>query len=430
MMNIILKNGLNEKRGITLISLVVTILIMIILSTVSINTVLENNGIVKQGKKSKDLTANLLVAEESSLSTAEAEYANKMETEIEILPPNADDDGIDKVQDIIGGEIYNDTTEVEDINGIRLAIPGGFGVAKTSALDINYGIVISDGKNEFVWVPVNDISDMYIEEDGTNLNGSELGINVTTDIYSKLLVNEQDVEGGYAASKPGTWQAREPDILKSTTGGDAVTGDSTMGVELIKSQLGITGNNDTEVLNNFANLLVSEYKAVYESIKKYNGFYVGRYELTGTIENPTVQKGEEVIANQNWYSLKKACSTLVSTNKAQSIMIYGNQWDRIMNWIIETGDKKKEQVNNNSNEWGNYKEGKKTLSGSNEDWKANNIYDLAGNCEEATQEALYPDGRVSRGGSYSLNTPASDRNYFGPYRAWGGVSTRAVLYIK
>lgn len=429
-MKYVFKNKLKNKNGITIVSLVVAIAIIIILSTVTINVTFGDNGLVEQAKKGSELTSNSISKEKNGLNYLEAEYANTMKSHAKIKLPNDDEQEIKKIQDFIGGKILADTTTVEDENSKEVTIPGGFKVTEDSAIDVNDGIVISDGKNEFVWVPVNDISDMYIEEDGTNLNGSELGINVTTAIYSKLLVNEQDVEGGYAASKPGTWQAREPDILKSTTGGDAVTGDSTMGVELIKSQLGITGNNDTEVLNNFANSLVSEYKAVYESIKKYNGFYVGRYELTGTIENPTVQKGEEVIADQNWYSLKKACSTLVSTNKVQSIMIYGNQWDRIMNWIIETGDKKEEQVNNNSNEWGNYTEGKKTVSGSNEDWKANNIYDLAGNCEEATQEALYPDGRVSRGGSFSLNTPASDRNYFGPYRAWGGVSTRAVLYIK
>ena len=87
-------------------------------------------------------------------------------------------------------------------------------------------------------------------------------------------------------------------------------------------------------------------------------------------------------------------------------MIYGNQWDRVLNWLVETGAKEQDEVYSNSSSWGNYNDstgeaatdsGRTQTSGKNEAWQANNIYDLAGNYEEWTQEARLTDGRVYRG---------------------------------
>ena len=35
-------------------------------------------------------------------------------------------------------------------------------------------------------------------------------------------------------------------------------------------------------------------------------------------------------------------------------MIYGNQWDEVMDWLIDTGAKNDSEVNENSRSWGNY----------------------------------------------------------------------------
>lgn len=87
-------------------------------------------------------------------------------------------------------------------------------------------------------------------------------------------------------------------------------------------------------------------------------------------------------------------------------MIYGNQWDRVMNWLEETGAKTQEEVYQDSSSWGNYSNyntsnpehqvdgaGEDILpSGTSEYWKANNIYDLAGNANEYTQERTFGEG--------------------------------------
>ena len=197
------------------------------------------------------------------------------------------------------------------------------------------------------------------------------------------------------------------------------------------------------LVDNYMDDLVKEYTATYNSIKKYKGFYIGRYELTGTIDKPTVQKGQEILTNQNWYNLKKACNNIVTgSESAQSIMIYGNQWDEVMAWLVNTGEKTNSEVNTNSRSWGNYNDstgnavtGSGTLrsSGYSEYWKANNIYDLAGNGVEWTQEAYENYKRVYRGGFYNESgskAPASDRVDNGSTDYTASRTARPALYIK
>ena len=112
-----------------------------------------------------------------------------------------------------------------------------------------------------------------------------------------------------------------------------------------------------------------------------------------------------------------------------------------MNWLISSGAKKSNEVNTDSSSWGNYRntlvkadDGTTEIKASG-DVKvlntgvttftmANNIYDLAGNCWEWTQEANNTGSRARRGGSYSNNgsdNPASYRDS-GAYPGYGGNS--------
>ena len=250
-------------------------------------------------------------------------------------------------------------------------------------------------------------------------------VTTTTSIYSRLRVRSGD-SSSYTPGAPNTTENREPDVLSS------YDTDS-------QYYQSILGYGSTKAM---ADAIVAEYKATYGSIEKYDGFYIGRYELTGTVDKPTVQKGQTVLTNQNWYNLKKACSNVVSTNYAQTTMIYGNQWDEVMDWLVDTGEKTDYEVNTNSASWGNYNNstgnaatgaGTKRTAGYSEYWKANNIYDLAGNCFEWTQEAYYTVGRVSRGGYYfdsGSESPASCRLDSLPGKPTIGDSSRLALYIK
>ena len=319
------------------------------------------------------------------------------------------------------GERFGSTVSKKDDEGNSIWIPGGFNVAEDSATKEDEGIVIEDSKgNQFVWVPVKDYTTMYTE--GTK---TLLGVTTQTTVYSKLRVRSGD---SYTITTPGNNPSgiREPDVLSQ--------------YDTSSSYYSILGASSTK---DMADKMVEEYKATYESIKKYKGFYIGRYELTGSITSPTVQKNKTVVTDQNWYNLKKACTDIVKTSYAQSTMIYGNQWDEVMSWLKTTefgSDSSK--VDSDSSSWGNYStstgaaatgSGTKRTSGYNEAWQANNIYDLAGNYTEWTQGANGIRVRVHRGGRCyddGSSYPASDRNNHVPNYSGGGYSSRPALYIK
>ena len=187
--------------------------------------------------------------------------------------------------------------------------------------------------------------------------------------------------------------------------------------------------------------MVGEYQEIHDSIEQYGGFYIGRYELTGDIENPTIAKGGTVITNQNWYNLKAACMKIVNNEEkqeneitAKTTMIYRNQWNEVCNWLSGKGYDIED-----STSWGNYsnntEEGAGTpqTAGYSENWKANNIYDFAGNFREWTQEAYNTGDRVYHGGLYTVSgslNPASFRNGGNPdVDSSSFISTRCTLYI-
>ena len=63
---------LKGQKGITLVALVVTIVVLIILAGVSISLVLGQNGVVTRAKEAKDLQANAQAHETDSLTNVDA----------------------------------------------------------------------------------------------------------------------------------------------------------------------------------------------------------------------------------------------------------------------------------------------------------------------------------------------------------------------
>lgn len=56
-----------KEKGITLIALVVTIVVLTILTTVSVNTVLGQNGIISKAKQAKEIYSNTIVQEDEEM---------------------------------------------------------------------------------------------------------------------------------------------------------------------------------------------------------------------------------------------------------------------------------------------------------------------------------------------------------------------------
>ena len=311
-------------------------------------------------------------------------------------------------------EIYQTTTKYIDSEGNVAWIPGGFAVGVSDGINtVNDGLVIKDAKgNQFVWIPVADYRAMY-EEVSEPITLS--GVTTTTNVYSKLR--------GVTAGKPGSTEYREPDLL--------TTCDTQ---SQYYSILGCSSAKD------MADKMVAEYTATYESIKHYGGFYIGRFELTGSVDNSSVQKGAVLSAEKagNWYYLKKACTNVVSTKYAQSTMIYGNQYDEAIAWLKTKGY----NTDTDSRSWGNYSDstgaanisgkGSLQITGYSKAWSAQNIYDLAGNYYEWIQEASFINGRVRRGGVFMYSgssLPASSRGASYPDYPNNDCSSRSALYV-
>ena len=73
-----IKKVLKEKRGITLIALVITIIVLLILAGVSISMLTGDNGIITQAQKAKEKTEEAKIREEQQLES----LLNKITSEV------------------------------------------------------------------------------------------------------------------------------------------------------------------------------------------------------------------------------------------------------------------------------------------------------------------------------------------------------------
>ena len=176
-----------------------------------------------------------------------------------------------------------------------------------------------------------------------------------------------------------------------------------------------------------------------ESVKKYGGFYISRYNISkSSAGKPQSVKGVMPWVNINFYSAEKIASTIEDNEAVKSHLTFGAEYDSVLEWFIETKVKTLAEIARDSTEWGNYwntgnSPEKVVETGSREEWCANNIYDFAGNVDEWTQEQNESSRRVIRGGSYALNGlnfPVAYRICFSPFRYYNFTGFRATLWIK
>ena len=299
----------------------------------------------------------------------------------------------------------------------------GDGSTAPSQDSVKHGLVIKDEKNnEWVWVPVDSatLATMYEESsDEKTLCGTTGETAVKTKLYSKTItIGTDSNKTRISRTTPGkTSTYREPDLVSGSNGSTSDARDTNY-----KAILGKTGTKEQ-----LAQLFVDEYKEMIESVSKYGGFYIGRYELS----EAGVQKDKATLTSTNWYNLYNACrnSKLQASDKVKTQMIWGCQWDVTMNWLISSGAKTSDEVNKDSSSWGNYNNtsvkaddgtteikesgtGSVLNTGETTFTMANNIYDLAGNVSESTQEGFYST-RANRGGNFymeSADYPASKRS--------------------
>ena len=396
------------QKGITLIALIITIIILLILAVVTIGSIKNSNIITYAQNAATDYNTK---------KDDEEDIINEYELLIKsnVLEENKSNDTIIETivseNTTINGEMYSYKNPV---------IPAGFMAVNVTTKDhesywdaeegpeIYKGLVISDGNSEFVWIPVQNIDEFVKKYDDTNYQG------VLYNFYGTTATKR---------SNNNTTSYREPANLNS--------------VYDTKSQMSIWSQK----------LYQESFNKMVESVSKYGGFYVGRYETSLNGSTAQSKAGETPMKNKSWYEMYEN-SLLYSKNNTNlgvtSEMIWGCQWDAMLKFILKGKDaehvtSKEKYVGHTTTDFEtkpyktggtNYSEvytGKVGYSDI-----ASNIYDLEGNVAERTQEAYDVHIRVSRGGHCYYNgsvspsvrddtlTPTNTSNYRG---------SRLALYV-
>lgn len=431
------------SKGITLIALVITIIVLLILAAVSIATLTGENGILskantakteteKAGAKEKVQMAVMSSFDDSgkldygqlktNLDKVEGIDKNTVPNQITKLPITVKVDGHNvKIDDkgrvtveenggttnpptgntIKPGEIVTGGNKEYTKNGTAV-IPEGFSIVP-GCDDVSQGLVISDDAgdseldssnivangNQFVWVPVTNMANFK------TINGYADGTLEEFDGESVLSYCSEPYENGYSTE-------------------------------------------------------VAEYNSMKQSVEKNQGFYIGRYEAGKDSEGNLVVKKNSPVYNEIGWSnsndmtneqggavelSKNFTNGKIYQGKVTSTLIYGVQWDATMQFFDSnyvTGICDENSYVRDSTGKGHYNSNSLINTGSNENYKVKNIYDMAGNVFEWTMEAYSTSNRVPRGGGYNSTGsgyPASSRSGSGPSSSPANGGFRLALYV-
>ena len=419
-----------KNKGVTLIALAVTIVVMLILAGVTISVLNGENGIVKQAQKAKEESKIKELKEKVRIDIAGKRVENingelRVSVLKEILDKYFDNVPVEtqitsetklkakeeygkyemKISDIDVGEITYETsyTIFKDVNGEQVPIPEGYIVSENSDENIvNKGLVISDSRgNEYVWISCTvDSSSNKLQYKRTEWGVEKDGTDNSRAIKDELTLKDIDV----TYSKTDTDNGINEEISKE---------------------------------------IVAQINAEKESIKKYGGYYIGRYEVGKDNKTAVIKAEQEPYVNIKWSKAYELAKGIGGGEGATTYLCSSYSWDTAINFIQNTtgknyatsiigfnGNWKSQEVKDSSG---------KVIKPVNTAQRLNtglttalcNIYDMGGNVGEFTTE-LNPgmsETVVLRGG-YVNNGPAGNRWDYGSGFAHSYYGFRATLFLK
>ena len=291
---------------------------------------------------------------------------------------------------------------------------------------VDTGVVVTIKGSQFVWVPVDDvvldtskIANLPISsEKGTSSGKTYTPMAVQVENDYKGILYEFSGSNGYlkyannANYQGSDTEYREPDVVSYDT------------------QESYKNYNITK------DGLQGLYNSMIASVLKYKGFYVARYEagLDNTtkkvvFKNAKTTSGVTTMSASSssaimWYGLYQKMASFTETDdKFVSSIIWGSQYDAMMNWMAKTGK--------NVGTADDTKRNTTTITGGGDKTDIiNNIYDLYGCHLEWTLEANNTNYRAYRGGHCSNSLSSANRYCDYPSITSSDVSSRATLYIE
>ena len=403
---------LKAEKGITLIALVITIVILIILATVSINVVLGEGGLIQRAQEGKSLTDQAQTDEQEEITGAE-EYINGILVGIEDQNPPAPQ--TPKVEEVKGGEAFDEKTKVVDSKNNEIWVPAGFRIASDSGNTVQQGIVIEDVNastdtavqgSQYVWIPVG----TFTKDDGSPSGEIKLG--------------------RYKFDKStGT-----PKLVQ-----DAANYTQSVVINSYHSELTTYREGKASSGKDGLNATAKDLKGFIDSVDTNGGYYIGRYEASYASGSSTADyKAASKISNgystsssmlytpgRLWNYItqlnasKVAINTYAGNASVKSDLINSYAWDTAIVYIQEaTGLNYANQISKNSS---------LADTGKNND-EVCKINDMASNIREWTTEySSYANSTsanpcTSRGGYYY------NSDYYMAYRFFNSA-TYSDVYI-
>ena len=402
---------MERNKGITLIALIITIIILLILVGVSINLAIKGDLF---GSAEKAVNGTNAKVEEQQ--TAVDELMGELdEVEKEIEEQQRQQEEAEKQKNLPGTRVTENTKYIRD--GKTAWIPKGFTVSGIkSEQSIDNGLVIYD-------IPEG------ITPDWTNPDSVKTKYNQF--VWIPVEVKPTDTENSIAIFYRSAWTEN------TATGGERTTG---LDAKFTEPYSYDTTNNYDQT-NGIADQITELTKSIY----KYGGFYIGRYEAgTAAPRTSGSSQTEEFVVQQDKYpyiyitwgkSMSDVsegavylCNNLYSSTNtnygATSMLCSGVSWDSMLDFVKDSSHSVTDSAT-----WGNYynSETYKVYRGSlysNSGWStantttgtevtknssvllttgaternsSKNIYDVAGNCWERTTESDSSSYRVDRG---------------------------------
>ena len=372
----IMKIGMKRERGITLIALVVTIVVLLILAGVSINALFGNNGIIEKAKEAQNKMDKATENDQKEIN----ELTNWLDNQVNGTTgggTTGEDDNpstTPKISRLIG-TVVDKNTKAEDAYGNKITIPKGFKVVAhgTVAGSATYtysgdnipavqdGIVIENGTdgNQFVWVPV-----------GTIKNKNNTTNTITLGRY------EFD-------SNTGALKSNTPVQVASV---ENCTQEVTINTNYKELSVFRAGNSATD--STAQNATARNLEEFISTTLANGGYYIARFEASGTASKITSKYNQTVLGNITQPNAAKVAREMYGEVKENNELVYASDlvnsyaWDTaiifIQTYSTETDASSYASENKGPTD------GQKNTGLSND--KYCNIWDMSGNAYEWTTE--------------------------------------------